>query len=148
MTGTATLSKVLTIRENEKKVAQKAYHQSMGVFEEVAKELYLLLKKKEEAEQQYERFIQSTAPINQIKQLVDYLEVLTTEILFVQQKVEVARNDMEKKQVKLSDSYVEVKKFEKIIDIRKQDERDELKRKEDAFMNEISMNQFLSHKNR
>ncbi len=66
----------------------------------------------------------------------------------LQREVHFARNQMEKKQQVLSDAYIEVKKFETIIDKRKQEELKELVKKEKAFLDEISINQYLSNKNR
>jgi len=51
MAETVVFSKILHVRENEKKDAQKIYYQAMDVFEKVASELYVLLKKKETAEE-------------------------------------------------------------------------------------------------
>ncbi|RLL45317.1 flagellar export protein FliJ [Oceanobacillus piezotolerans] len=147
MAGTMTLTKVLHVRENEKKVAQKDYALSMEKFETLATELYNLLKKKEEAETLYENYIQSTTPIEKMRQLIDYQEKLTEQILLVQFQVQLAREDMEQKQSRLTEAHVEVKKYEKVIEIRKKEEIEEQVRKEKAFMDELSINQFLSHKN-
>ncbi|WP_156289064.1 flagellar export protein FliJ [Oceanobacillus salinisoli] len=146
MAETLTLTKILNVRESEKKVAQKDYTQSMNTFEAVASDFYTLLKKKENAEDSYEKYIHSNVPIDQIKQLTGYIELLNRQILEVQQQVNNARNDMEVKQTKLSDAHIEVKKFEKIIEHRRQIEDNHQKKMELAFMDEISINQFLSSK--
>ncbi|WP_067729383.1 flagellar export protein FliJ [Oceanobacillus damuensis] len=148
MTATLALTKIMDIRENEKKVAQKAYHQSMDSFEKIATELYSLLRKKENAEVSYDHYILSTTPIEKIKEQAAYIEKLNRQINELQKLVQKARNDMEAKQVKLTDAHVEVKKFEKIIEIRKNTEEKHRKRVENNVMDEISINQYLNHKNR
>ena len=148
MSQTVSLTKVLHLRENEKKIAQKAFLSSQEAFEEVATKLYHLLKKKESAEASYDEFIQQATPIERIKEQIAYIEKLNTEINMLQREVHFARNQMAKNQQVLSDAYIEVKKFETIIDKRKQEELNELVKKEKAFLDEISINQYLSNKNR
>ena len=91
MAETLTLSKILYVRENEKKIAQKDFHQSMNDFEKVATDFYTLLKKKENAEASYEQFLQSSVPINQLKQLTSYIEILNNKIVELQEKVKNKR---------------------------------------------------------
>jgi len=148
MAETVALTKILDIRENEKQLAQKAYQQSMESFEKIAKKLYNVLRTKESAEETYDHYIQATTPIEQIKEQAAYIERLNRQINELQYLVQRARSDMESKQIELSDAHVEVKKFEKIIEIRKDTEEKERKRLESAFMDEISITQYLSHKNR
>ncbi|AXI09084.1 flagellar export protein FliJ [Oceanobacillus zhaokaii] len=147
MADTVVFSKILHIRENEKKAAQKVYYQAMDVFEKVASELYILLKKKEAAEETYDQYIQTTTALDRIIDQVNYIQQLNNQIVLVEKNVQKARADMETKQLKLTDAHVEVKKFEKIIELRKETEANEAKQFEKTFMDEISMNQYLSDKN-
>lgn len=55
---------------------------------------------------------------------------------------------MDNKQVVLNEAYIEVKKFESIIETRKRLEAEKMEKMEKSFMDEISINQYLSHKNR
>ena len=142
--GTTTLTKVLHIREREKIDAQKAYNQSMESFEEVATRLYQLLKKKEDAEVAYEISIQEPTPIEIIRQQMDYIEMLSRKIIKLEQDLQKARTEMENKHGKLKDAHVEVKKFEKIIQIRKQSAKEMEKKLEKETMDEISINQYLA----
>ncbi|MHA6251295.1 flagellar export protein FliJ [Oceanobacillus sp. CAU 1775] len=148
MAEIVSLIKVLNVRENEKNVAHKDFLKSQDVFEEVATKLYRVLKKKEEAEQSYENFIQTPTPLDKIKEQISYIEKLNTQITLLQRDVQFARSQMDKKQVILNEAYVEVKKFESIIEKRKQLEIEKTERMERSFMDEISINQYLSHKNR
>ena len=146
MTQTMALVKVLHVRENEKKVAQKDFRKSQDVFEEVATKLYQLLKKKEDAEASYDQFIQSATPLDRIKEQINYIEKLNMKISMLQREVQFARNQMEKKQGILNDAYIEVKKFESIIEKRQKHAAEQEERMEKSFMDEISIHQYLSHK--
>ncbi|MFD1336111.1 flagellar export protein FliJ [Oceanobacillus iheyensis] len=142
------LTRIREIRENEKKVAQSSYNQSKETFEKIATELYNLLKTKENAEASFESYIQNTTSIEKIKEQSSYIEKLNQRIQSVQLLVQRARNDMEIKQEKLSNAYVEVKKFDKIIEFKQKNEIEEAKRKEVNWMDEMSMQQYLGHKTR
>lgn len=148
MSQTVSLSKVLNIRENEKKDAQKAFLTSQDAFEEVAIKLYQLLKKKEAAEVSYDKFIQEATSIGRMKEQIAYIEKLNASIIHLQKEVQFARSKMEKKQQVLTDAYIEVKKFESIIGKRKEQQAEKLTKMENAFMDEISINQYVSNKNR
>ncbi|WP_026906120.1 flagellar export protein FliJ [Paucisalibacillus globulus] len=146
MSGTAVLTKILDIREKEKKDAQIAYRKSVDTFEEVATELFELLRKKEAVETSYEEALTSSMHLNFIQDQLAYIETLETKITELQKKVSLARTNMETKQQVLSDAHVETKKFEKIIEFRTSEELDRVKKAEDSFMNEISIQQYLSHR--
>ncbi|WP_145523441.1 flagellar export protein FliJ [Virgibacillus sp. SK37] len=148
MANTIVLTKILQLRENEKKMVQKDYTQSTEKFESVAMDLYRLLKKKENAEKMYEDYINASVSLHQIKQISFYIDSIKDDILAFQQKVNKARNEMELKQAELTDAHIEVKKFEKLIERRTNEERHYLKKVENAFMDEISLNQFMNSKNR
>lgn len=146
MAGTAALSKVLHVRENEKAKAQKAYQKSIDIFEEVATELYELLRKKETAESSYEECLQRSAPIDKIREQAMYIENLNRQILNLQRDVREARSDMELKHNRLSDAYVEVKKFEKIIEHRQKETAAMIEKNEKDTMDDISIRQYMSQK--
>lgn len=146
MAKAVALTKILNVRESEKKDAQIAYHESMARFETVATKLYDVLRRKELAEDTYEGYLQATTAIDIIKEQATYIEVLNKHILTLQHDVQQARSLMEGKQGKLADAHVEVKKFEKIIDIRKEAEKAVILKMEKASMDEISIQQYLSKK--
>ncbi|WP_163971224.1 flagellar export protein FliJ [Oceanobacillus halotolerans] len=148
MTNTVTLTKILHIREREKKDAQKAYQHAMDSFEDIATQLYTLLKKKEDAEKAYDHYLQSTAPIDRLKEQSNYIERLSQQIVHLQQKVQQARNQMNGKQDQLTKAHVEVKKFEKLIENREQKQAARQKQMENIAMDETSVQQFLSYQTR
>lgn len=147
MTDTLVFSKIRNVKESEKNSAQKAYHQSMEFFEEVATKLYHLLRKKEAAEASYESYLQQSIPLEKLKQQMAYIERLNNQIVNMQSEVQKARDDMQTKQLKLTDAHVEVKKFENIIEARHQSEKEREKKYEKDMMDEISLTQYLSTSN-
>ncbi|HEY4601556.1 MAG TPA: flagellar export protein FliJ [Cerasibacillus sp.] len=144
MTTNNVFSKLLDLKEREKKNAQKAYHRSMENFEDVAMNLYTLLKKKEDAEQAYDTSLQGNMTIEEIRRQNRYINTLTKQIAAVQYDVQMARQDMETKQTQLTDAYVEVKKYEKIIEYREEDRKQKLKKTELQTMDDISIRQYLA----
>nr|WP_246187681.1 flagellar export protein FliJ [Ornithinibacillus caprae] len=138
----------MNVREKEKKDAQQAYQQSVDYFERIATAMYTLLQKKERAELAYEESIQEPTQIESIIEQLNYIETLSKQIENLQRDVQLARSEMETKQSELTNAHVEVKKFEKIIEFRKRDYEKEEKRLENTMMDEVSIQQFLSCKNR
>ncbi|MFS0672436.1 flagellar export protein FliJ [Ornithinibacillus sp. 179-J 7C1 HS] len=148
MAGTQVLTKILDIREKEKKDAQLAYRRSVDIFEDIGTKLFNLLQKKEKAEEAYEEALSSNMHIEFIQDQLAYMERLKREIEELQVQVQQARANMESKQWILSEAHIETKKFEKIIEFRTNETVNQQKQREESFMNEISIQQYLSHKNR
>lgn len=147
MAGTTSLSKILHVRELEKHKAQKAYSYSQERFESHATQLYTLLRKKEEAEASYEDYLQTMASIRQIQEQLTYIEQLRVQIHDLQQAVQKARSEMENKQQSLTSAHVEVKKFEKIIELRQEQQKELAQKDEEKLMDSISIQQFSNRKN-
>ncbi|CEI84298.1 hypothetical protein J18TS1_14800 [Oceanobacillus oncorhynchi subsp. incaldanensis] len=148
MAKISSLAKIRDLHDNEKQVAQRAYAESQETFEKIARELYSLLKKKEMAESTFENAIQASTSIEKIKEQSAYIEKLTNQIQTVQLLVQRARNDMNSKQTKLSEAYIEYKKYDKMIDLKKEEAKAVLKKQEAAFMDEMSMQQYLRQNQR
>lgn len=146
MQQTETLTKILNIREQEKKEAQIAHHKSIALFEEIAGKLYTLLTKKEKAEESYQQFLGEMTTIDKIREQIAYIEILNKQIVTLQTEVQEARKQMEVKQAKLTDAHVEVKKFQKIIEIREYEHLKLSQRAEQIMMDEISTQQYFSRK--
>ena len=148
MGSIAQFEKILTIRTTEKDIAMKEYQESVEDFETVALELYNLLKEKEEIEEELNNKFHSQVTVHEIQHYQNYLEMLEKQILVVNQKVQQAREKMEFKKQKLSDSYIEMKKFERIVDIKKREFLEHIAKLENDQMNEISIQQFLRTRKR
>ncbi len=142
------LSKVLNLREQEKKDAQIAYRESMEIFEEVATKLYTILRKKEDAEKSYDAFLADSISLEKIREQMAYIESLNRQIVDLQATVQKARESMESKQLKLTDAHVEVKKFESVIEHRRQAAEELAQKVENESMDAISIQQHISYKNR
>ena len=142
-------TKIKDIREREKNERQVDYQSAMAVFEQVATTLYTLLKQKEEAMALFEaEQRKKTVKASSFLQHQRYIDSLEKQIESLQPKVQKAREAMNARQVELTDAYVEMKKFEKVID-RKLEVEKQL-RKEDEFrqMDDLSMKQYLNFQNR
>lgn len=142
MSNVLVLNKVLGVREAEKQDAEKAHQKATEYFEYVATELYYLLKKKEDAEKYYKQSIKKGFEVEKIQVQLTYIDNLKNEIVSLQQKVNKARKNMENKQAILTDAYVEVKKFEKVIESRKKEIEAWERKQDELFMDEISMRQY------
>lgn len=148
MAETKSFVKILHVREQEKKNAQKAYQQSTDFFEQTATRFYHLLKKKEDAEASYDELIQHATTLDRVKEQAKYIEKLNNEIIRLQQEVQQARSEMELNQSRLTDAHVEVKKFQHIIDSRKKKKLEKEMQLEQSQMDDISLKQYISYKNR
>lgn len=146
MSDTVAFHKILQIRENEKKRAEQLHQQSIQAFEQIAMKMYEMLKKKEETEQAYENNIQKTVQLEKIEQTTRYIEQLNGQIERMQKQVNEARNEMNHQQKLVTTAHMEVKKVEKLIEKRNVQFKQQLAREENAFMDELSMQQFLKRK--
>ena len=146
MHQTQTLSKILNIREKEKKDAQREHYESTVHFENLATKLHSLLIEKDSVEKLYEINFGKLTSIDKIREQMAYIEYLTQQIGLMQKQVTEARNAMEAKQGKLTDAHVEVKKYEKIIEFRKLEHLEAERKVEQTMMDEISTQQYVSRK--
>ncbi len=146
MNDAAALHKIWQIRENEKKKAEQAHQQSIQDFEQIALKMYETLKKKEATEEAYEENIKSIISIEKMEQHTRYIEQLLQQISSMQQRVNDARNTMNKKQQLVTNTHIEMKKVEKLIETRNEEAKQQMKKEENAFMDELSMQQFLKRK--
>lgn len=145
MAQSVVLHKILNVKEEEKNNAQKEKAKATDRFEEVARSLYAVLKKKEQAEESFHHVMRDEATITKIKEQSLYIESLNKKIALLQHKVNQARKQLEAKQEELTEAHVEVKKIEKMIDKREQDKRDHERKLDMAEMDEISIRQFMMH---
>ncbi|GIO21968.1 flagellar export protein FliJ [Oceanobacillus sp. J11TS1] len=148
MARISSLVKIRDMHDNERQIAQKAYTESQETFEKIAMELYNLLKKKEVAENTFDNAIQTSTSIEKIKEQSAYIEKLTNQIQTVQLLVQRARNDMNTKQNKLSEVYIEYKKYDKIVELKQEEAQETVRKQEANFMDEMSMQQYLRQKQR
>ncbi len=142
MAQTAVLYKVLQVKEQEKNQAQIERVQAVEQFEIVANKLYDQLRKKEVAEKQLSHKMREQFTMEIMKEQSRYINNLSSKIVTLQHHVQQARKKMEITQELLNEAFIEVKKIEKMIDIREQEKNAEERMLEAALMDEMSMRQY------
>src|SRR5690625_2517559 len=118
MTDINVFTKLLSVREKERRDAEIAHQASTQTFEMVATKLYKILKKKEDMEVFYTNSLQKIT-IDRLREQQDYIESLKQQIIEIQAHVSEERTQIKSSQYKLSQYDIAVKKYETIIDIRR-----------------------------
>lgn len=144
MSNPAVLHKILSIREQAKKDAQMEQITAQNYFEKVATQLYNLLKTKEKAEETLRANMGTTLAIEKIKEQSTYIDTLNKHIIQLEKQVQKARREMELKQKVLTEAHIEMKKIEKIIERRTEEQKQFEKKQQMNLMDEISIQQFTA----
>ncbi|QST01585.1 flagellar export protein FliJ [Pontibacillus sp. ALD_SL1] len=147
MTSLSTFHKLLDLKEKDKHVAQKNYQDSMDQFEYVATRLYELLKKKENKEAAFQSSIQNGLSITDLNSYHTYVGQLSIQIEQLQLQVKEARSEMEHKQMELSESHIEYKKYELLINQKVEQRELERVTFDKKMMDEISVQQYINQGN-
>lgn len=134
-----TLQKVMELREREKNNVQSEYQEAMTSFETIATELYEMLKRKEELEDNAREQIEKGTSIYALQQNQSKLLRLQQEVLVQQRSTQLAREKMNRKQQDLMNRSIEFKKYEKMKQIRQEQFEQEEKRLELLQMDELSI---------
>lgn len=142
MARTASLYKVLEVREQEKDQAQLNRVQAVEQFEQIAQQLYEQLKAKETAEERLANKMKEAFTIDKMIVQSRYIDNLSNKIITLQHHVQQARVKMEQAQELLNEAHIEVKKIEKMIEIREAELAEERELAEAALMDEMSMRQY------
>ncbi|MCP8616521.1 flagellar export protein FliJ [Salirhabdus salicampi] len=137
------LEKLHSVHETEKDTAHKIYQDALEQFEMVATNLYSLLKEKEEWEEKVDNQIQHAIPINELLTYQHYVKQLEEKIAKLQKDVQYARQDMQIKQQSLTDKYVEMKKYELMIENKVSKKKQLEQTAENQQIDEISVQQFI-----
>ena len=135
-------SKVLTVKEQEKSETEIAYKESVNTFEQVATELYTLLKKREDTLDQQNSRLSNGLSVDGIHHYTHYLDALQKRIEVLQQEVIQARAKMNWYEERLLEKSLEVRKFEKIREKDLESFQIEQNRQESLFLDEISSLKF------
>ncbi|RXI98006.1 flagellar biosynthesis chaperone FliJ [Anaerobacillus alkaliphilus] len=138
------LQKILEMSEHEKLKAEKEFTQATRQFEEVATKLYELLKKKENYDNDYRTRMEMGISISDIQQSHTILNQLQKQINQLQIYTQKARENMNVKQELLVEKSIELKKYEKMKQIKYDYYLEEVKRQDDILMDEISVQQFMN----
>lgn len=130
--------KVLKVREQEKEQTEMAYKEAVQSFEEIATQLYELLKKKEDLINYQNERLKIGATVDEIHHFSKFIASLEQTIEEVQQKVMQARMKMQWHEQKLLEKNLEVRKFEKMREKDFSHYQEEQKRVEAQYLDEIS----------
>lgn len=138
------LQKLLDIKENEKQMKEVEYASAQKNFEEKATKLYQLLKRKEEVEESYLQKLNEGVSVYEIQQQQNSLFRMKMEIDKQMKETDIARAVMNKRQAELISISMDVKKFEKMKEIKKEQFILEQKRLEMKEMDEISLQLYVN----
>lgn len=137
---------ILTLKEREKEETLTLYDESVRQFENAAKKLYDLLKKKEVLEQFQSDKLETGYSIQKIRHNQLFINNLEETIDFWQKKVMATRNEMRYWEGKLLESNIEVKKYEKMKDKSYEYFQQWINTNENNQMDEIAAIQFQHRK--
>lgn len=137
------LQKVLEVKDYEKSDAELDYTKSVKVFEDVATKLYDLLKRKEELTIANEKKLKKGLTISLIQMNEKTIAYLQKEIDRLQLNTKEARKKMNEKERFLTFKAIDLKKYEKMKEIKQQQFTEDEKRVEQKFLDEISVQQFV-----
>lgn len=140
--------KVLTLREQQRDETEMAYKEAIQQFEEVAKQLYEQMKKKENTIEEQHRRMESGFSIDDLHNYARYIDALDKKIDVIQQKVINSRSKMQWYEEQLLEKNIEVKKFEKMKELSKQRFDAEMEHKEANQIDELSTMKFRSKEDR
>ncbi|MFP3884893.1 flagellar export protein FliJ [Priestia filamentosa] len=136
-------SKVMAIKQSEKDRMLNEYNEAVRQFEEVGQRLYQCLKHKENFIDEYNEEMSIGVSVEKLKQSQNYMDYLEREIEVLQQKMNIARQTMRIKEVKLCEKNIEVKKYEK-METKALIHYQNLQRESEAKqMDEVSIQQYL-----
>lgn len=140
--------KVLTLREQERDETEMAYKEAIQQFEEVAKQLYEQMKKKEETLEEQQERMNTGFTIDNLHHYSRFINMLDVEIDKVQQEVMQCRSKMNWYETQLLEKNIEVKKFEKMKEIGKEQHAAEMEHVEANRIDELSTIKFRSKEDR
>ncbi|OQP07983.1 flagellar export protein FliJ [Geobacillus sp. 46C-IIa] len=142
MAPTFRLQKVLTMKEKEKEKALGEYEEAVRRFEQAAEALYHLLKEKEKCEAARDEQLRTGLSIGAIRHMLQYISNLQRSIDHYQLIVMQAREQMQRRQQRLIELNIEVKKYEKMRErVRRWTEQRE-KEAESRFLDEMAVQRF------
>lgn len=134
----------MELKEREKNNIQSQYQEAIAKFEIIATELYDMLKRKEELENNAREQVTKGISIYQLQQNQSTLLRLQQEILVQQRSTQLARERMNRKEQDLINMSIEYKKYEKMKQIKLEQFEEEEKRIELLQMDDLSIRLFAN----
>ncbi|WP_157811967.1 flagellar export protein FliJ [Alteribacter populi] len=143
MSFTFSLQKVLELKEHERNQADEAWNEATSEFEEVAMELYHLLKQKEEMENDYHGALEKGISISHLQHYQTRLSDLERIIHRSQKETQRARAKMQSSEHKRTLRAVDVKKYEKVKQKKQEQYASWQKANDMKSLDEIAVQQFM-----
>ena len=108
------MEKVLSVKQKEKESIEQELGEAVQAFESIAEEIYSLLKRKEDIENQSNYTFQQRIVVNDLQNTQRFLLSMTNKIKELQPLLQRARERMQVIQQRLLQQTIEVKKYEKL----------------------------------
>jgi flagellar FliJ protein len=133
---------VLELKENEKEKSLEDYNRSVSEFEKAAEKLYDCRKKKEVLAERTVRQLNTGMPVQEIRHFQQFVTNLEKTITHYQRLVVMTRENMNEKQLELTEKNIEVKKYEKMKEKHYEVHLEHVKTSESKFMDDLSIQAF------
>ncbi|ARF15319.1 flagellar export protein FliJ [Sporosarcina ureae] len=140
--------KVLNLREQERDETEMAYKEAIEEFEKIATQLYDQMKKKENILEEQQQRMTTGFSIDDLHSYSRFINTLDLSIDHIQQEVMKSRSKMNWYESQLLEKNIEVKKFEKMKEIGKQQHNVEMEHVETNRIDELSTMKFRSREDR
>lgn len=135
--------KIMDVKENEKEQSLAEYNQSVNDFENVANKLYDSLKQKEVLEETTLARLNSGMSVQEIRHYQQFVSNIEKTITHYQKLVQLTRNRMNEKQMKLMQKNIEVKKYEKLKEKQLEQYVLATKHSENKQMDDLSIQSYM-----
>ncbi|MFD2212851.1 MULTISPECIES: flagellar export protein FliJ [Bacillaceae] len=135
--------KIMDVKENEKEQSLAEYNQSVNDFENVANKLYDSLKQKEVLEETTLARLNSGMSVQEIRHYQQFVSNIEKTITHYQKLVQLTRNRMNEKQMKLMQKNIEVKKYEKLKEKQLEQYILATKHSENKQMDDLSIQSYM-----
>lgn len=139
------LQRVLHITENEKKQLESEYQSIYRIFEKLAHDLFLLMKKKEDIETSLQEKLKATLSVDMIQMQLTYVKKLEDMIDEQKQQYQQTKIRLEKFQLILREKTIQVKKYEKLKSHALIEYKKDEKKKDMKLMDETASMNFIKH---
>ncbi|PID02785.1 flagellar export protein FliJ [Sporosarcina sp. P2] len=136
--------KVLNLREQERDETEMAYKEAIEEFEKIATQLYDQMKKKETVLEEQQQRMTTGFSIDDLHSYSRFINTLDLTIDHIQQEVMKSRSKMNWYESQLLEKNIEVKKFEKMKKIGKEQYDAEMEHIEINRIDELSTMKFRS----
>ncbi|PID22630.1 flagellar export protein FliJ [Sporosarcina sp. P3] len=136
--------KVLNLREQERDETEMAYKEAIEEFEKIATQLYDQMKKKENVLEEQQQRMNTGFSIDDLHSYSRFINTLDLSIDHIQQEVMKSRSKMNWYESQLLEKNIEVKKFEKMKEIGKEQHDAEMEHIETNRIDELSTMKFRS----